>query len=81
MQVLLQDAPKPIKGLETLANGTRLVKRYRNGRCFAAVWSADTTDNQIRHDMSMAEANFFPYNETTGEFCWELSNRPSHFRI
>lgn len=63
-----------------LSNGSRIVKRYRKGHCFAAVWSADTTGRQIISAMAQGEASFFPYNESTGQFLWHLSTKPSHFR-
>lgn len=67
--------------IETLPSGARLVRRYRKGRCYAAVWSADTTDKQVESQMSQGDAAFFPYNETTGEFLWSQGNgRPSHFK-
>ncbi len=65
---------------EVLSNGSKLVKRYRAGRCFAAVWSADTTGRQILAAMAQGGASFFPYNEATGAFLWHLTTKPSHFR-
>jgi len=55
-----------------LPGGAKLVKRYRSGRCFAAAWSADSTEQQIRHDMSMGEAAFFPFNESTNTFTFDI---------
>lgn len=66
--------------VETLSNGSRLVRRYRNGKCYACVWSADTTDKQIASQMMIRDANFFPYNEATGEFIWAGSNVSFHFK-
>lgn len=63
--------------IETLPNGARLIKRYRNGRCYASVWSPDFTDRQIMSAMAQGEAAFFPYNESTGEFMF--NGKVSHF--
>ena len=64
----------------TLSNGSRLVKRYRKGYCFAVAFSADTTDKQIQSAMATGEACFYPYNESSGEFQWDKANRPLRFR-
>jgi hypothetical protein len=64
----------------TLPNGARLVKRYRKGYCFAAAFSADTSDKQIQSAMAQGDASFFPYNEASGEFQWAKANRPLRFR-
>lgn len=64
--------------IETLSTGHRLVKRYRKGRCFACVWSPDSTDEQIARELPFAD--FLPYNEATGEFVRTDLHRPSHFK-
>lgn len=69
-----------IMKIQTLSNGSRLVLRYRKGRCYACVWASDTTDKQIASQMRMGDANFFPYNESTGEFIWAGSNVSFHFK-
>lgn len=66
--------------IETLSNGTRIVKRYRKGNCYACAWSADSSDKKIKHGMLMGDAAFFPYNEANGEFLFHLVNRPISFR-
>lgn len=67
--------------IETLPGGARLVKRYRKGYCYAAVWSADRTDKQIARDIATGEAAFFPFNESTGQFDWSRGNgRPLRIR-
>ena len=54
----------------TLNGGAKLVKRYRKGRCYAVVWSEDTTEKQMRSQMAQGDAHFYPFNETTNEFIW-----------
>lgn len=66
--------------IETLPNGIRLVRRYRHARCYAAVWSADTTDQQIALQMSQGDAKFYPYDESSGRFLWGQTTRASYFR-
>lgn len=75
--------PKRIPKVETLPDGTRIVKRYRQGRCYAAVWSADTTDRQVAGQMAQGEAAFFPFNEASGQFVWDsasVCSRPLRFK-
>ena len=65
-----------------LSNGSKVVKRYHAGKCYACVWSSDTEERQMQRDMAMGDAAFFPYNETTGEFVWGVSQcgTPMRFR-
>lgn len=65
---------------ELFTANTKIVKRYRNNRCYACVWAEGTDDKKILHDMATGDANFFPFNEATGEFMYHLTNRPLRFK-
>ncbi len=66
--------------ITTTSTGAKIVKRYRGGRCYAAVFSSDTTDRQIRSQMMQGLATFYPYNESSAEFVWDNVRSGIHFK-
>jgi hypothetical protein len=59
--------PNKVQPTVKLSNGSKIVKRYRQGRCYACIWSSDSTEESIRQDIATGAARFYPYNEATGE--------------
>lgn len=58
--------------IQTLKDCTpqrHLVKGYTsNGKCYAALVHIDTPMERIKEMINNKEIDYFPYNETTGEF-------------
>jgi hypothetical protein len=58
--------------------GSHYVLRQRKGQWFAAAFSGDLDDRQIRSRVVCGDAAFFPFNKKKWEFDW---NHPSAGRI
>ena len=58
----------------------KIVKRYLRGRCYAALWNGDTTDEQIVSCIKAGDATFWPYDEGTATFRYDLARSGRRFR-
>ena len=60
-----------VTSIETLTDCTpkrHLVKGYKNGKCYAAIYHIDTPFREIERQIFDCETEFHPYNEATGCF-------------